>query len=299
MPVYSPPGSPDIVYIGGALQYTPEVFGPTFRSNGRAVQRSQDAGVNFTDMTIDTHGVSLHPDQHAIATTPFDPNKVFIGNDGGLWRLSGSFSNVSSQCSSRGISGDDLTDCQNWLSKVPKTITTMNKGLGTIQFQSLSVNVNNPFKDIMGGTQDNGTHAFKGQGVSSWFVTIFGDGGQSGIDPVTPNNRFHTFFDAQIDVNFNGTSEKGWDWISDTFFVGAGASEPRSFYIPIIHDPKVSGTMFTGLQHVWRTQDNGCSEAFLDVHCSEFGGDLVFTGACGDWVALGPNLSTDNAFGKD
>src|SRR5437870_252311 len=41
MPVYSPPGSPDIVYIGGALQYTPEVFGPIFRSNGRGVQRPE------------------------------------------------------------------------------------------------------------------------------------------------------------------------------------------------------------------------------------------------------------------
>src|SRR5439155_1325942 len=67
------------------------------RSTGRAVQRSENAGVDFTDMTIDTQGVSLHPDQHAIAATPFNPNIVFIANDGGLWRLNGSFSNVSSQ----------------------------------------------------------------------------------------------------------------------------------------------------------------------------------------------------------
>jgi hypothetical protein len=294
MPVYSPPGSPDIVYIGGAMQYG-EIFPPgPFRSNGRAVQRSSDAGVDFTDMTIDTHGVSLHPDQHAIATTPFDPNRVFIANDGGVWRLNGSFSNVSSQCSSRGLSGADLTDCNSWLSAVPTTISTLNNGLGTLQYQSLSVNVQNPLNDIMGGTQDNGTHAFSS---GSWFVTIFGDGGQSGIDPLNANNRFHTFFDAQIDVNFHGTAETGWDWISDTFFVGAGASEPRSFYIPIIHDPTVSGTIFTGLQHVWRTKDNGGSQASLDVHCNEFTGDKFFTGFCGDWVAIGANLST--GFGGD
>ena len=51
MPVFSPPGSPDIVYIGGvdAVQRA--------RQAGRtaaAIQRSEDAGVNFTDMTIDT-----------------------------------------------------------------------------------------------------------------------------------------------------------------------------------------------------------------------------------------------------
>src|SRR5437763_1015500 len=222
MPVFSPPGSPNIVYIGGAMNYD-EAFGTppiTRRSNGRAVQRSEDAGVNFTDMTIDTHGVSLHPDQHAIATTPFNPNIVFIADDGGLWRLNGSFTDASSQCSSRGLTGADLTDCQHWLSKVPTTTATMNNGLGTLQYQSLSVNVQNPLNDIMGGTQDNGTHAFSS---GSWFVSVFGDGGQSGIDPVVANNRFHTYFDAQIDVNFHGTSETGWDWVSDTFFSGAGA----------------------------------------------------------------------------
>jgi hypothetical protein len=306
MPVFSPPGSPNIVYIGGALQYSEldniAAFGDVHRSNGRAIQRSQDAGVDFTDMTIDTHGVSLHPDQHAIAATPFNPNIVFIANDGGLWRLNGSFSDVSSQCSSRGISGADLRDCQHWLSKVPTTISTLNKGLGTLLFQSLSVNAQAPRTDIMGGTQDNGTQAFTGKGPSSWFVTIFGDGGQSGINAFNPNNRFHTFFDAQIDVNFHGTNELGWDWISDTFFVGPGANEARSFYIPVIFDPTVSGTMFTGLQHVWRTQDSGGSQAFLDAHCFEFpfppGGDMVFTGACGDWVAIGQDLSSASFGGK-
>src|SRR5437870_2280811 len=127
MPVYSPPGAPGIVYIGGAMQYS-ELSNPPSgvgrRSNGRAVQRSEDAGANFTDMTIDTNGVSLHPDQHSIASTPFNPDIVFIANDGGLWRLNGSFSNVSSQgqCSARGLTGANLTDCVNWLSKVPTTI---------------------------------------------------------------------------------------------------------------------------------------------------------------------------------
>jgi hypothetical protein len=299
MPVYSPPGAPNIVYIGSSMQYS-EIGG---RSNGRAVQRSEDAGVNFTDMTIDTNGVSRHPDQHTIASVPGNPNIVFNGDDGGIWRLDGAFSNRSSHCSSRGLTGADLTDCTNWLSKVPTTISTMNQGLGTLQYQSLSVNVN-ATNDIMGGTQDNGTH---GLSSGNWAVKIFGDGGQSGVDPVVQTNRFHTFFDAQIDVNFHYNSspflggfpgdETGWDWISDTFFgSGAGAHEARSFYIPIIHDPVVSGTLFTGLQHVWRTQDNGGPQSFLDNNCNEFVGN--FAASCGDWVAIGADL-TSNSFGSD
>ena len=74
MPVFSPPGSPNIVYIGTSMQYNDLGIART----GRAIQRSEDAGVNFTDMTIDTQGVSRHPDQHAIAATPFNPNILFI-----------------------------------------------------------------------------------------------------------------------------------------------------------------------------------------------------------------------------
>ncbi len=310
MPVFSPPGAPDIVYIGGAMNYD-EAFGtpPTpKRSNGRAVQRSEDAGVNFTDMTIDTNGVSLHPDQHAIATTPFDPNIVFIADDGGIWRLNGTFSNRSSQCASRNLTGTDLTECQAWLSKVPTTIGTMNNGLGTLQYQSLSFNPN-ATNDIMGGTQDNGTHAFNS---GSWFVTVFGDGGQSGIDVGNPNVGMHTYFSApglsQIDVNFRGRaqttfSEEGWNWIGDPPSL---SGENMSFYIPVITDPKVSGTWFLGAQHVWRTQDNGGNQGFLEAHCAEFPllpggfsqGDLIFTGACGDWAPIGKDLS-GTSFGKD
>jgi len=299
MPVYSPPGSPDIVYIGGAMQYS-EIFTPNRPSNGRAVQRSQDAGVHFTDMTIDSaHNLSIHPDQHALVATPNDPNVLFIGDDGGVWRINGSFTDVSSQCNSRGLSGADLKDCRMWLSKIPTTLSSLNPGLGTLQFQSLSLNPQNPLNDIMGGTQDNGTQVFNANSPGlDWFVTIFGDGGQSGVDAFNPNRRFHTFFDAQVDVNFHGTAPTGWDWISDVFFVGAGASEPRSFYIPIIYDPAAPATIFTGLTHVWRTKDNGGNQAFLDQHCNELTGDAFFTGACGDWVAIGQDLSS-TAFGTD
>jgi hypothetical protein len=297
MPVYSPPGSPSIVYIGGALQY-PEIGG---RSNGRGIQRSANAGVGFTDMTIDNSGVSLHADQHAIGATPFNPNIVFIGNDGGLWRLNGTFTNASNQCSSRGLTGADLTDCQAWLAAIPTSITTMNNGLGTLQFQSLSKNVATGSDDIMGGTQDNGTQAFNS---GSWFVTIFGDGGQSGINVVHPEIRMHTFFNAQglsqIDVTFHGThptttSEMGWNWIGDP---GSLSNENMSFYVPLIADPKLDGTWFFGAQHVWRTQDNGGNQAFLETNCSEFVIGLQFTGACGDWVPLGKDL-TSASFGKD
>jgi transposase-like protein len=301
MPVFSPPGFPDVVYLGGAMNYD-EIFffdGVPNRSNGRAVVRSDDVGTNFTDMTIDSKGVSLHPDQHAIAGVPFSSDVVFIGNDGGVWRLDGSFVDASAGCATRvddlgPLTGADLTDCQNWLSAVPKTIFSLNDGLSTLQFQSLSVNPQKPTKDLIGGTQDNGTMGTAN--AKKWSVSVFGDGGQSGINPTNPNVRMHTYFSPQGDVNFQGTKETGWDWMAAPFFTNGGAAfvEGASFYIPLIADPKVGGTWFAGLQHVWRTQDNGGPQAVLDAQCNEFTGTGPFFNPgsnCGNWVTIGPDLS--------
>ena len=290
MPVYSPPGHPDIVYIGGAMQYD-EIFTAHRPSNGRAVQRSEDAGVNFTDMTVDTHGVSRHPDQHAMAATPFNPNILFNGDDGGIWRLDGAFTNAAIQCDTRGLTGADLTDCHMWLLKIPTSIATLNSGLETLQYQSLSLNPANPLNDLLGGTQDNGTHFFNN---GSWSVSVFGDGGQSGTSAFNPNIRFHNYFEASPDVNFHGASEPWWDWIGDPLF----EVEPQSFYIPMIFDPTVSGTMFAGLDFVWRTTDNGGNQATLDLHCNELSGDFPPNVTCGDWVRLQPGKQRALGDGK-
>jgi hypothetical protein len=251
-------------------------------------------------MTIDfTNNLSIHPDQHSLATPAGMPNTLFIANDGGLWRVNGDsagFTNASAQCSSRGLTGADLTDCQMWLSAIPTTISTLNNGLGTLQYQSLSLNPANPLHDLLGGTQDNGTHAFNN---GSWSVSVFGDGGQSGISAFHSNIRFHTYFAAQVDVNFHGDSETGWDWIADPIaFV-----EPQSFYIPIIDDPNVDGTIFAGLDYVWRTTDNGGNPVTLDNHCNELTGDFPPGFTCGDWVRLesasGKALGDGTFWGSD
>ncbi len=292
MPVFSPPGFPDVVYIGGAMQYD-EIFNGDdvpFRSNGRAIQRSADDGTNFTDMTIDSKGVSLHPDQHAIAGVPFSSDVVFIGNDGGIFRLDGSFVDASAGCASRidettglPLAGADLADCQSWLSKIPKKITSLNDGLSTLQFQSLSTSAKSP-KDIQGGTQDNGTQATTNG--KKWSVTIFGDGGQSGINVANPKIRMHTFFSPNGDVNFQGNKETGWDFMAGPLL---GSGEGASFYVPLIADPNAAAadTWFVGLQHVWRTQDNAGSQAQLDTQCNEFFGTGPFDTTCGDWEPLG------------
>ena len=164
MPVYSPPGFPNVVYMGGAMQYD-EIFGgdPTpFRSNGRAIQRSEDDATNFTDMTIDSKGTSLHPDQHVITGVPFSSDIVFIGNDGGIWRLDGSFVDASANCATPVDDAPSTRPTRDRLPELavedPEDDHVAERRLSTLQFQSLSSSAKSP-KDIQGGTQDNGTQA--------------------------------------------------------------------------------------------------------------------------------------------
>lgn len=289
--VYSPAEDPNTVYVYGSYVYD-EAGGI---SNARGLLLSRDGGNTFTDLTEDATSATapngLHPDQHALVTVPGKPLQFFEGSDGGLMRSDGTLVDTSSRCDSRGLSGDSLTRCKQLLSAVPGTLTSLNRGLQTLQFQSLSVNPANA-KNVQGGTQDNGTFETTGSTVT-WPQTIFGDGGLSGFDATNSAFRFHTYYAQQVDVSFASGDPLSWDWISDPLF-----AESALFYFPIISDPTVHGTMFAGLNHVWRTLDNGGPQAELDTHCNEFTGDFPASYQCGDWVRVGGLSLTTSSRGN-
>ena len=166
--VVTPKGHPDWVYVGGSFQYGE--YG--FSSNGRAVLYSTNAGQTWSDLTADNTmqpkdpanccdprpwaANALHPDQHVLVVNPSNATQVFEGSDGGLMRSSGAFADQSSDCDSRPLGPISMAKCHELLSRVPTTWTSLNAGLSTLQFQSLSVNPQDS-RSVMGGTQDNGT----------------------------------------------------------------------------------------------------------------------------------------------
>jgi hypothetical protein len=226
-------------------------------------------------------------------TPTSNPYQFFEGGDGGVVRSSGAFADVSAWCAPRGLSGNALARCQQLLSRVPTQIASVNKGLSTLQFQSLSVNPTNA-ADLQGGTQDNGTWESYTSPVK-WLNTMIGDGGQSGFDVSNPAFRFHTFYNATPDVNFSNGDMADWNWIADPIY----GTEPQAFYVPIISDPVVSASMFAGTGHVWRTKTAGMGTMTLDElrqHCNEWTGDYAVT--CGDWQALGSAMLIDASLGN-
>jgi hypothetical protein len=309
------PGQADTVWLGGSM-YFDELplypFQPP-RSNGRSVMRSVNAGggpsnIAWHDMTATLAGPpsyrftkGVHVDQHAIVFAPQDPGIAFVGSDGGVVRVDvRNPVDKSAACAQRrfAYSGStpeslrraDLLDCQRLLSAIPRSITPINDGLNDIQFQSLSFNPHNPTGELLGGTQDNGTFAYTGS--TTWREAVGGDGGQSGFDAVHPRIRYHNFSGPYPEVNLDGNDPLTWLYIYDPL---ANSGEDSSFYIPFLADPVVGGRAFTGLQHVWRTDDNGGDPAHLRAHCA-FPPDPNPHAPCGDWRPLGRDL-TAGGFG--
>ena len=341
--VVADPSNPDTVMLGGDFDYD----GFDVTSDGEAVLRSTDKGVTFSDVSSDAQDAcdtfyapvyggcpaGMHPDTHAIAFVPDQTGVFFVGSDGGVSRsglgtvpASPSFPgdsagaryvDRSSECGptdalgnpGRGLTGDDLTLCQNLLRRIPYRTDFLNAGLDTVQFQSVSVDPQDPTGDLLAGAQDNGTWALRPGG--GFFESIGGDGGQSVIDPRVGDPgrpaRVHTFFDASMDVNYGSSDPPGTldDWAYDPAF---GTSNPNtwlyisgpmdnsgeafSFYAPLIDDPRAAGTLFTAGQHVWRTQDMGGARSFLDANCQDNNyAAQQPSKSCGDWVSLGTDLS--------
>lgn len=142
-----------------------------------------ELGAAWTWTTISNKaGDDIHPDQHAIAFDPLDPNIVYIGNDGGLYRSP-----------NRGT---------NWV--------TLNRGLGITEIEYVAQD-HGSSKWLIGGTQDNGSIRYRGSAV--WDHVQDGDGGDCGVNRGSPNIVFHTFFGMGMERSTTKGDWGSWGWI--------------------------------------------------------------------------------------
>jgi hypothetical protein len=297
------PAAPFLVYVAGSYNYG-ECGG---NSDCRGVIVSSTNGTSWSDFTWDAqdNGMptgpfgqccnpnqfpvvgpapnQMHPDHHFILPIPNVAfgGGFFDGSDGGMVRASGFTSFQSGQCTGVRTADGSVSNvplCIQLLSAIPIQIFNMNAGLNTLQFMSLSYNPFNQF-NVQGGTQDNGT--LQTFGSFTWNQEIFGDGGQSGFNSSSPNIHFNTFTGQANAGNFRSGDPNWWVGISSPILF---SPENSLFYPPIIADPVAAGSIFEGSFHVWRTQDNGGTQAFLEANCANF---VTFAPFCGDFVPLG------------
>lgn len=129
----------------------------------------------------------VHADQHSITFHPTNPNIIYFGTDGGVFRSTDG--------------GETFAGC--------------NGGYQTTQFYNgFSSSYNLPDLAI-GGMQDNATAIY--QGNVAWFRTIGGDGCQTGIDPYDDNVLYGAYQYLSIlkstdgGLNWSGISPSGKD----------------------------------------------------------------------------------------
>ncbi len=104
--VYTPPGYPDIVYVGGSYVVRRAVSRTTVASSCPPTPARR--GTTMTaDGTDSVHPNALHPDQHVLVTNPSNPYQFFEGNDGGVMRSTGQFADRLELVRRRGLSADD------------------------------------------------------------------------------------------------------------------------------------------------------------------------------------------------
>ncbi|HYT73756.1 MAG TPA: hypothetical protein VEL79_03310, partial [Vicinamibacterales bacterium] len=275
--VATPEGQPDTVVIGG-------VFSPVY---GESTMRSTDAGVSFLAFSTDAQNPrnASHVDVRAVVFHPKDPNIAFVGSDGGVVRNDGTFANVSSRCTSPGAN-----QCTTVFSAIPTRIYFLNRGLQTLQFYNVSVDPHAPLQRLIGGLQDNGTIWIDGTGPAGVWKGLFpfGDGtSASGFHPARSDVMFASFQSNRFFTNFANGDLSRWVRTDDPIRAAneratITASTGRQF---LTLDQVNPDTQFTGFQHVWRTTDNGGSQAALEASCRFVGGSG--SASCGDWTPLG------------
>jgi hypothetical protein len=188
---------------------------------GVSLSRSTDGGQTWAGV-----GGGIHADQHIIVEHPqFASNHlVFIGNDGGIYRVKDDFS--------------------EW--------TELNNNLRITQFFSATGNTANGF--IAGGTQDNGTPVYFGDS-EGWGNLTCCDGGYTATHPfLDPDGSSYFYANTQ---GFSGGPYRiklsATGAVLDNFGIG-WAADDGNFIPPMALDPNDPGRLYKGGTALWRVR---------------------------------------------
>ncbi|MEA2517859.1 MAG: hypothetical protein QOG16_1697, partial [Actinomycetota bacterium] len=203
---------------------------------GVEVIESPDSGDTFITHTQTLVGVAggvfqagpaIHADQHAMAWDPTTPGRVYLGNDGGMFR-----SNSNGQV-------------DTWVAALSE---------GWTQHYSVDVSRQNPSR-IVSGLQDNLCQKNYAAGDTgrpdTWTkYGLCGDGLQTLINPRDDNIVYGC---AQYGGNCSKTVDGGGAFT----FLGDTSSQRRGWWVPLQFQPGDPSVMFYGGNILNRSTDGG------------------------------------------
>jgi len=225
----------DEVYSGTGPHYYQEIFASphdvdTVYQVAPTLYRTVDGGKTMQAV----RNRSVHGDYHAVVFDTTDPDFLMVGTDGGVYE---SFDNA-----------------ENWKFFANMPIT---------QFYKVTVDYDEPFYNIYGGTQDNNTQGgpsrtdnVHGIRNSDWYVTVFADGHQSAADPTNPDIVYSEWQQGNL-VRFDRKT-------GEIVYIqpqpeANEESERFNWDAPILISPHNPARLYFASQRVWRSENRGDS----------------------------------------
>jgi photosystem II stability/assembly factor-like uncharacterized protein len=211
------------------LVASPHAFDRIYLMDWR-IQVSDDGGASFRRLTEN----NKHPDNHALAFDPGDPEYLLAGTDGGLYE---SF---------------DLAATWRFVANLPVT-----------QFYKVAVDDDAPFYNLYGGTQDNSTQSgpsrtdnLHGIRNDDWYIPLGADGHQPAVEPGNPDIAYCEWQQGNLVRHDRTTGEN--------VFIQPqpGPGEPPERWnwdSPILVSPHSPTRLYFASHRLWRSDDRGDS----------------------------------------
>lgn len=203
--IYVAPDNPQLVYALGLSGY-----------------KSVDGGNRFDPMT-ENYSDDVHVDQHALFIDPINPNRLLLGNDGGLY------------------TSTNYGDKWSKINNLPLT-----------QFYTCHIDYSQPVR-LYGGTQDNSSIRTLTSGPSQWHNIWSGDGFVCLVDP---QNSQNVYTESQFGV-FVRSTDGGQTF--NTALAGIDGSDRKNWNTPVVFHPADPSTLFLGTHRIYKSIDKALS----------------------------------------
>jgi hypothetical protein len=209
--------------------------------------RSTDGGATFTNITCGYGGGNVHVDQHAAAFVAGNPDRLLIGNDGGVYYTENPY-NTNGR----------------------PTFIPLNQQLPTIEFYAGDITANFAIAQnvgAVGGAQDNGTSVStwsNGQPQAQpWNARLGGDGMYARIEPVLGQRWYMSSQNGNIRASTTGPNGAVSTTVSPSW-----GNDRKSFITPFElykHGGETTGCpaatgcvrMIAGTYRVWESVQGG------------------------------------------
>ena len=202
------------------------------------VESSSDGGMNFTTVShwfkwyegLNGPGEPegppdyIHADLHNFSTNPKDNNKIYIVNDGGVYRTN----------------------------DFGKTFYACNGGLVTSQFYNSFANSYQDSNFAIGGLQDNRAAIYMGYSNNAFYKTFAGDGFWSGINSVNDSIMYTEYTCG----SFFKSTDRGNVW-NQVGFPNGGNSNIFCFSTPFLVCKADPSVIYGGGNGVYKSTDGG------------------------------------------